>query len=79
MRDWNPDHIEKQLKRLKFPSVGDETGFSHRPCWTCQRPLGGDRHALNYIGDDGEQHQEEICVDCVMYIVNGDLPEDFEP
>ena len=68
--------IEKNLAQLKYPSVGDDCGFSYDPCWTCERKLGGDRIELNYIGDDNETYHEEICADCALYIVNGELPED---
>lgn len=74
MKTWNADKVEKNLATLQFPSVGDETGFSHIPCWTCERPLGGNRYELNYVGSDTEVYTEEICIDCAMYIANGEEP-----
>ena len=73
---WNIETVEKNLDQLQYPSVGDEAGFSWRPCWTCQRPLGGNRVELNYIGDDGETYHEVICADCARYVANGDVPEE---
>ena len=73
---WDTERIERNLATLQFPSVGDECGFSWHSCWTCERPLGGTRHELNYVGEDGQIYNEEICIDCVLYIANGDLPED---
>lgn len=74
---FNTNLIEENLAQLKYPSVGDEIGFSYTPCWTCERPLGGDRHELTYVGDDGETYVEEICIDCALYIANGEVPEDY--
>ena len=40
---------KKAREQLKYSSVGEEYGFSTQPCWTCESPLHGDRHYLNYI------------------------------
>ena len=71
---WNQDKVNKNLARLQFPSVGDELGFTWRPCWLCERELGGNRHELRYVDEDTEIYHEEICDDCVQYVVNGELP-----
>lgn len=74
---WDINLTEKNLKTLQFPSVGKDVGFSWRPCFLCRRPLGGDRHELIYV-DEGEIYAEEICVDCTLYLANGDIPEEEE-
>lgn len=73
---WDSATVDENVNSLKFASVGEDIGFSTAPCWACERHLGGDRVELNYIGDDGEQYTEEICVECAMYIANGEEPED---
>ena len=72
MLDTN--RVEHNLNQLQFPSVGEELGFSHKPCWTCDSKLHGDRYVLNYV-NNGEFYFEEICTDCALYIVNGEVLE----
>ena len=40
---------EKIYRELKYPSVGDDYGFSQRSCWSCGDTHHGNRHYLNYI------------------------------
>ena len=54
--------------------------FSWSSCDTCGSGLGGDRqtgHAFATM-DDGREVliHLEVCVDCAMFIANGDLPND---
>ena len=73
---WNVETVNRNLEALKFPSVGIETeDFSARPCYLCRRPLAGQRHDLRYVYDDFI-NSEWICIDCALYVANGDLPED---
>ena len=73
MEKWDSQTVENNLAKLQYPSVGDDCGFSCLPCWTCKRPLGGDRVQLKYV-HKGEIYHEEICIDCAMYIANGEEP-----
>lgn len=75
---WKASTVDKRANELKYHSVGEECGFSWWPCYTCQRPLGGDRHELRYVGEDNEVYIEEICIDCALYIANGEIPEGGE-
>ena len=55
--------------------IVDEGGFSWQPCQCCESTFGGDRHPAHYIDDDGKINHIEVCVDCLCYLANGDLPE----
>lgn len=54
----------------------DEGHFSWNPCDTCNSPLGGNRYAAHGIitGKDVILHLN-VCVDCLTYSANGDLPQ----
>jgi len=71
--------------------IVDEPGFSSHPCEICGSNLGGDRHTAHALirtalpghvqGDDYDKTEIvhlEICMDCVLYMSNGDLPEVWE-
>ena len=53
----------------------NDGGFSWHPCTVCGSRLGGDREPLHYILNRRIQHSDGACVDCVMYLANGDEPE----
>ena len=60
----------------EHPDIGSEGHFSWHRCDCCGSTFGGDRHpAHGWM----ENHQElvhlEVCVDCLMFIANGDSPE----
>jgi hypothetical protein len=52
-----------------------EASFSWAQCDTCGSTLGGDRYPAHGI-IDGNIYHFEVCVDCVMYMANGEVPED---
>ena len=57
-----------------------ETHFSWGQCDSCGSTLGGDRSAAQgcWSDADGFHHIEmEVCVDCMMYHANGELPESW--
>jgi len=56
------------------PEDEDEGFFSWSPCDVCGSGLGGNRYAGHMLVD-GKLCHIDVCVDCVMYIANGDLPE----
>lgn len=56
----------------------DEGGFSWAGCDSCGSSLGGNLSPAHYIGDAGEIVHCSVCVDCMMYHANGDLPEGEE-
>ena len=59
-------------------SIEDEGHFSWEPCELCGSHLGGDRYAAHAVDKDDEIVHFDVCVDCVMYMANGDLPENWE-
>lgn len=77
--------VERGLEGLMFVSVGscdaqrcsDEPSFSWSPCGICGSRLGGDRYTWHADMDGELQHYSDACVDCVMYIENGDEPESW--
>jgi hypothetical protein len=64
---------------------GYSSDFSWRPCGICGTHLGGDREVWHWIqGNPGEDlkgreinHESDMCRDCVLYLANGDLPEQW--
>ena len=53
-----------------------EPSFSWGQCDSCGSTLGGDRDIAWLMPDDGKEPIElSICVDCVMFHANGELPE----
>lgn len=68
--ECNPDELDEDA------DLCAEGNFSWRACESCGSLLGGDRYAAH--GDiGGELTHFDVCVDCVLYHANGDLP-DFE-
>ena len=68
-------------------AVEDEPSFSWRPCGICGSTLGGDRHTWHWLSirawPDGTHeireinHEDDVCTDCVLYLANGDEPEEW--
>jgi hypothetical protein len=56
----------------------DEGHFSWHSCDTCGSTLGGDRYAAHGRDKDGAIVHLSICSDCLMYMANGDEPEQWE-
>ena len=57
--------------------IVDEPFFSRHPCECCGSHLGGDREAAHGLDEDGEVFHFHVCVDCALYLANGDEPEDW--
>ena len=53
-----------------------EAGFSWHACDLCGSNLGGDREPWHALIDGALTHGDSACVDCSVYIANGDLPSD---
>ena len=81
--------VEHGLEGLEFVSTGiietceecpefDEGSFSWSTCDCCGSHLGGDRFAAHGRDIDGNILHLDVCVDCLMYIANGDEPETWE-
>ena len=54
--------------------VEGEPSFSSRPCEICGSRLGGNREPWHAILDGDLLHFDSACVDCVLYLANGDEP-----
>jgi hypothetical protein len=53
--------------------LNDEGGFSWSSLRLLRKHLGGDRYAAHGFIDDKIVHYD-VCVDCLMYLANGTLP-----
>jgi hypothetical protein len=82
--------VERNLEGLEAVSVGPcpgceecadnpegESGFSWSSCGVCGSTLGGDRFPWHFIFEGEIQHADDCCVDCYIYIANGEEPEDL--
>jgi hypothetical protein len=64
--------------------VIEEGSFSWQACDTCGTGLGGDREAAHALRQDTDAADRanwlhlSVCTDCVMFIANGDEPEEEE-
>lgn len=55
--------------------MAQEPHFSWSSCEVCSSPLGGDRHPAHYWNDGDETVSHlSVCVDCLLYTANGDMP-----
>ncbi len=65
--------------------IVDEGAFSKSSCDCCGSSMAGNRHAAHYIipDDKGSTRGQpiehaSICTDCLVYLANGDEPENWE-
>jgi hypothetical protein len=57
----------------------DEGSFSMSRCGICGTSMGGNRFAWHWINPDGEiVHENDACTDCVMFMANGEEPDQWE-
>lgn len=73
-----------EAHRMKWSSsdcASGETHFSWSPCGICGTKFGGDRHAWHWIDPNDPKreihHEDDVCTDCVLYLANGDEPENW--
>ena len=59
-------------------TVDDEGGFSWRPCECCGSSFGGDRYAAHAWTEGEELVHLDVCVDCLCYLANGDIPQTWQ-
>lgn len=60
---------------LENGGVQDEEFFSWDPCELCGTGVGGNRDTVHAVDKNGDIVHLTICIDCVLYISNGDEPE----
>ncbi|KKM88460.1 hypothetical protein LCGC14_1258600 [marine sediment metagenome] len=70
--ECDPDNIDGDTFEQDYP---DEGGFSWSHCEGCGSAFGGDRYAGHGL-IDGELIHLQLCTDCLLYLVNGDEPEE---
>ena len=58
-------------------SICTEGSFSWGSCDICGSTFGGDREEWHALMDGKLQHFDNACTDCVVYLANGDEPEDW--
>ena len=77
--DNNPDmSMEEFASEWSSGNTSDDAGFSWSECGICGSRLGGDRYTWHWLDDNNEiRHENDCCVDCAMYLANGDEPEEW--
>lgn len=72
----NPKTMEAFAKAWAAGEFSDEGHFSWSRCGVCNGPA-GDRYVWHWIGKDKWQnHSDDMCSDCVLYLANGTLPNE---
>lgn len=56
---------------------GKDLGFSIKACECCGSSLAGDRHTAHKHTSGDDIRVYEVCTDCINYIANGELPEQW--
>jgi hypothetical protein len=60
----------------------DDLGFMWSNCDLCNSGLGGDRYAATALPENPAENRDyvplEICVDCLCWVANGDVPDFLE-
>ena len=59
------------------PDVMDEGHFSWSQCDGCGSRFGGDRYSAHGITREGKILHLDVCSDCLMYLANGEEPEEW--
>ncbi len=67
-------------KEIDNGTVCDEGSFSWHSCDGCGSILGGNRYVAHGIIPkmNNELIHLEVCQDCLHYLANGDVPENWE-
>jgi len=70
---------QKAEEDYETGKVCDEGGFSWSACDCCGSRLGGNRNSAHGWADIAGKRiliHFEICDDCMLYLANGDIPDD---
>jgi hypothetical protein len=76
------DRVERGIPRGHDVVCGDsekDEEFSWRPCELCGCKLAGSRHhaiAIQLRWEVFEPIDMMVCQDCLLFLANGDIPED---
>jgi len=59
--------------------MAEEASFSWSACDICGSRLGGDRAPAHGVcSETGEIVHMSVCVDCTVFLANGDTPDEWE-
>lgn len=73
---WGFETLEAFDNAVSDGEVFAEGSFSWSGCDICGSSLGGDFQPWHAIDEDGGLvHGTRACVDCIMYLANGEEPE----
>jgi hypothetical protein len=78
--DLAPDmSMEEFEEAWQSGDICDEASFSYSGCGICGTRLGGDRYVWHWLDDNNNIiHEDDCCVDCALFMANGDEPEQWE-
>lgn len=68
--------ISDANENLDAYDCASEPSFGWHPCEVCGSTLGGDRFPAHGFLDSGEIIHLSVCVDCVVYHANGEVPDE---
>ena len=72
-----PPTEEEFASQAAHEEVLCEGYFSSQPCELCGSGLGGNREPWHGVDEDGNiVHGDYACVNCTMYLANGEVPDD---
>lgn len=76
--DWNMEPA-RFYSEVENGTVFSEGFFSWRGCDICGSRLGGTFEPWHYVSKaDGKiRHGARACIDCMMFLANGDLPDEW--
>lgn len=76
--DASSEESMEEFARAVENGYAEESHFSWSGCQICGMHKGGDMHPWHAIDADGEvMHFSRACVDCVMFLANGEEPENW--
>lgn len=81
--DHAPDlTMEEFEKAWQNGDFWEGDSFSMQRCGICGTRMGGDRYVWHWLDEEGKlsgiQHEDDCCQDCVLFLANGDEPEQWE-
>ena len=75
--DQHENAEESMAHDLSQGLLPDEGSFSWAQCDTCGSTLGGERYTGHCFAPQSmDVIHLDVCVDCLFFIANGDVPED---
>lgn len=73
------DSLKEYDEAREAGKVYEEGSFSWSGCGICGSSFGGNLEPWHWIDENNEiLHENDACVDCVMYLANGDEPEEWQ-